>query len=109
MAKTIELSKDTRNKIVDQIENLHNWWLTKYFFAPLYAAARPRKPISRNSRQTVIVLTLLPEAVWNSVVRVTNYFYTLRASALGGHVLWACVAYHFVTEPLLLLDVSTSQ
>ncbi len=20
-------------------ENLHNWWLTKYFFAPLYVAA----------------------------------------------------------------------
>ncbi len=20
-------------------ENLHNWWLTKYFFAPLYVAS----------------------------------------------------------------------
>ncbi len=77
MAKTKELSKDTRNKIVDlhqagktesaigkqlgvkkstvgaiirkwktykttdnlprwTLENLHNWWLTKYFFSPLY-------------------------------------------------------------------------
>ncbi len=23
-------------------ENLHNWWLTKYFFAPLYNQARNR-------------------------------------------------------------------
>ena len=37
----------------------------------------------------------------------TDSFYMLRASALGG--LWACVAYRFVAEPLLLLDVSTSQ
>ncbi len=22
-------------------ENLHNWWLTKYFFAPLYIGAGP--------------------------------------------------------------------
>ena len=33
----------------------------------------------------------------------------LRTSALGGLVLWACMAYHFAAEPLLLLDVSTSQ
>ncbi len=24
-------------------ENLHNWWLTKYFFAPLYVCARAGK------------------------------------------------------------------
>ncbi len=23
-------------------ENLHNWWLTKYFFAPLYVSVRMR-------------------------------------------------------------------
>ncbi len=23
-------------------ENLHNWWLTKYFFAPLYVTMVPR-------------------------------------------------------------------
>ncbi len=23
-------------------ENLHNWWLTKYFFAPLYVSAQGR-------------------------------------------------------------------
>ena len=34
----------------------------------LCAAARPLKPISWISRQRVLVLTLLPEAVWNSVV-----------------------------------------
>ncbi len=22
-------------------ENLHNWWLTKYFFAPLYMCTKP--------------------------------------------------------------------
>ena len=30
-------------------------------------------------------------------------------SAHGGPVLCVCVVYHFVAEPLLLLDVSTSQ
>jgi hypothetical protein len=68
----------------------------------LCAAARPWKPISRSSRWTVIVLTLLPEAVWNSVVSVAT-------SASVSPVLWACVAYYFAAEPLLLLDVSTSQ
>ena len=33
----------------------------------------------------------------------------LRASALSGVVLLACLAYYFVAELLLLLDVSTSQ
>uniref|UniRef100_A0A0E9V3Z9 Uncharacterized protein n=1 Tax=Anguilla anguilla TaxID=7936 RepID=A0A0E9V3Z9_ANGAN len=33
----------------------------------------------------------------------------LCASALGSHIVWACVAYRFVAELLLLLDVSTSQ
>ena len=76
----------------------------------LCAAAWPLKPISWSSWRTVIVLTLLPEAVWNSVMSVaTEDRRFLRASAHGGPVLWACVAYHFVDEPLLLLDVSTSQ
>ena len=55
---------------------------------------------------------LLPETVWNLVENVaqrTDYFYILHASALSGLVLSACVAYHLVAEPLLLLDVSTSQ
>jgi hypothetical protein len=30
-------------------------------------------------------------------------------SELGGPVLWACVAYHFMAELLLLLAISTSQ
>jgi hypothetical protein len=34
--------------------------------------AQPWKPISWRSRQTVIVLTLLPEAVWNLVVSVAT-------------------------------------
>jgi hypothetical protein len=37
----------------------------------------------------------------------TEAFYMLRASALGGPILWACLAYHFAAEALLLLDVST--
>jgi hypothetical protein len=44
----------------------------------------------------IIVLTLLPEAV-------------LRATALGVPIQCTCVTYHFVVEPLLLLDVSISQ
>ena len=38
----------------------------------LCAAARPWKPISWSTRWTVLVLTLLPEAVWNSVVSVAT-------------------------------------
>ena len=38
----------------------------------LCAAARPWKPISWSSRLTVIVLTWLPEAVWNTVVSVAT-------------------------------------
>ena len=49
----------------------------------LCAAAWPWKPISWCSRQTVIVLTLLPEAVWNSVASVaTEDRRFLRTSAL---------------------------
>jgi hypothetical protein len=36
-------------------------------------------------------------------------FHALCASALAIPILRACVAYHFAAEPLLLLDVSTSQ
>ena len=39
----------------------------------------------------------------------TDYFYALHASEFGGPVLCACVDYHFTAEPLLLLDISTSQ
>ena len=52
------------------------------------------------------------EAVWNSVVSVaTEDRLCLRAThfSTGGPVLCACVAYHFVAEALLLLDVFTSQ
>jgi hypothetical protein len=38
----------------------------------LCVAARPWKPISWSCRRTVIVLKLLPEAVWNSVVSVAT-------------------------------------
>jgi hypothetical protein len=38
----------------------------------LCVAAWPRKPISWSSLQTAIVLTLLPEKVWNSVVSVAT-------------------------------------
>ena len=38
----------------------------------LYAVARPWKTISWSSRRTVLVLTFLPEAVWNSVVSVAT-------------------------------------
>ena len=47
---------------------------------------------------------------WNLVLSVaTEDIPFLRASALSGPILWACVAYQFVAESLLLLDVSTSQ
>ena len=46
---------------------------------------------------TVIVLTLLPEAVWNLVVTVGTEDRQFSPDN------------HFSAEPLLLLDVSTSQ
>jgi hypothetical protein len=55
-------------------------------FLCLCAAARPKKPISWSSWRTVIVLTLLPESVWNSVVSVANedrhIFFALQHSAV---------------------------
>ena len=68
----------------------------------LCADARPCKPVSWSSRRTVILLMFLPEGVWNSVVRTDDFYFSTP-------VLWACVFYHFAGEPLLLLDVSTSQ
>ena len=64
-------------------------------------AVRQWKPILWSSR-----LTVLPEVIWNSR---KYYFYTLRASALGGPILPACVAYHFAVELLFLLDVTSYQ
>jgi hypothetical protein len=48
---------------------------------------------------------------WISRVGVAyeDILFFLHTSALGSPVLWACVAYHFVAELLLLLDVFTSQ
>ena len=55
-----------------------------------------------------IVLTLLPEVVWNSVLSVaTEDRLFVHATCFSGPVLWACTTYHFAAEPLLLLDVST--
>ncbi len=39
-------------------ENLHNWWLTKYFFAPLYIS------VTKGERQQqVLVLTISAECI----------------------------------------------
>jgi hypothetical protein len=75
----------------------------------LCAAAQPSwQAISWCSRLTVIVLTFLAKAVWKLVMSVaTEERPFLRTAALGGPVLWACVAYQFTSEPLLLLDIST--
>jgi hypothetical protein len=89
------------------------WWQALYHFSQhmvlgmviqgLCAAARQWKPISWSS-QWVLVRTLRPEAVWNSVLQGPNC-YTLHVLALGGPVPWPTTN----AEPLLLLDVSTSQ
>ena len=101
----------------------------------LCAAALPWKPISWSSQQTLIVLMLLPEAVWNSVVSVATEarrfllffkkkgFYLLllflRASALCGPVLlclalrgWAVVAprlFHLTTTSITVDRGSSSR
>ena len=72
------------------------------------AAARPYKPISWSSQRTVLVLTLLPDSLKlrsECCNRRQTIFSMLCASALGSPIMWACVAYHFVAE-LLLLDIS---
>jgi hypothetical protein len=96
---------------VQWLRALHhsNWRsVLRTVYLGLCTGALQLKPISWSSRQTVIVLTF-PEAVWNSLVSVTSKDRRfLRATALGGPVLWTCVVYHFAAELLLLLDVSTS-
>ncbi len=37
-------------------ENLHNWWLTKYFFAPLYVICAGK--MSLNYELIIIILLL---------------------------------------------------
>ena len=57
------------------------------------------------------MLKLLQEAVWNSVVSVATedrQFFS-PATHFSGPILAAGVAYDFTAEPMLLLDVSTSQ
>ncbi len=34
-------------------ENLHNWWLTKYFFAPLYINRREAQIIKRSNASSL--------------------------------------------------------
>ena len=58
----------------------------------LCTAARPSTPISWRSRRTVLVLTLLSEAVWNSVVSVaTEDRWFLHITRFSTQVLWACL------------------
>ena len=48
-------------------------------------------------------------AVWNSEVSVVTEDRWFLDTMLFSTWQWACVAYHFAAEPLLLLDVSTSK
>ena len=36
-------------------ENLHNWWLTKYFFAPLYLGGRGQDHHNDRTEQQVLL------------------------------------------------------
>jgi hypothetical protein len=60
----------------------------------LCAAAWPLKPISWSSRRTVIVLPLLPKAVWNSVVSVATedrlFVHAVRFSTQRSHSVRLC-------------------
>ncbi len=42
-------------------ENLHNWWLTKYFFAPLYVCPRSGEgcPLKNNDAVKLFLAVLL--------------------------------------------------
>jgi hypothetical protein len=87
------------------------------------ATARPWKPISWSPRWTVLVLTLLSEAVWNSVVCVAtedrrliraSCFSTRRSHSVSLRGLpiraWAVVAprrFHFTISALLQLTGET--
>ena len=91
----------------------------------LCEAAGPCKPISLSSRRTVIVLSLLPEAVWNSVVSVATenrrFLCTTRfgtqwscSVSLCGLQLhgWAVVAprhFHFTITALIVDRGSSSR
>ena len=57
---------------------------------------------------TILVLMLLPEPVWNSVVSDATEDRPFLNAALGGPALWVCMVYHFLAKLLLLLDASIS-
>ena len=72
-----------------------NWRLAlRMVILGLCAAARPWKHISGSSHQTVLVLTLLPESVWNSVVNVATddrlFFHTTHYSTQRSHSVNLC-------------------
>ncbi len=45
-------------------ENLHNWWLTKYFFAPLYMPVSMVGSIAVLSSEILSVILLKPFLQW---------------------------------------------
>ena len=50
-------------------ENLHNWWLTKYFFAPLYSIESVNKiqiiGTCCSLHQATVELHIIPALYWN--------------------------------------------
>ncbi len=60
-------------------ENLHNWWLTKYFFAPLYKKAQSY----RNYYYFVIIVNII-----NCFKNKEDYFIIIN---FHGHLQAACV------------------
>ncbi len=84
-------------------ENLHNWWLTKYFFAPLYTSklAEDWPVVCINSSQSKVIIThgffnilLLTSIVSKEpLYKVPAYsrnglFSVINASVSGSAELW---------------------
>ncbi len=61
-------------------ENLHNWWLTKYFFAPLYI---------------YIIIFFFPPGCWLPSYKLETYW------AMGLHV---CMMYNALASAIVLLQ-----
>jgi hypothetical protein len=66
-------------------------WCLHILILGLCAAARPWKPTSWSTQRTVLVRTLIPEAVWNSVVSVDRRFlHTTHFSTRWCHSVSLC-------------------
>ncbi len=78
-------------------ENLHNWWLTKYFFAPLYI-------------YSCVVLLLYNLILTLFFIFLFYFFYSLHCPLSGPDLTYIslliipCIIYHVTNKETLNLE-----